>query len=475
MIQIKSNIFSDGKYLRYMIFDKDRFMYVGNDFLRNVKTIDFSDKYIYPGFIDSHTHLLWYGMNLVRCNLFGVTSEDEIYEKIKNYISDNPLIEYVIAEGFDESTFAKPSLPSRKTLDRIFGKIPIIVKRICGHVAVLNTESFNLLKKYISENYESETGILREGIVLSLNSVLKPKMKEKLLAMKEAQRKFFSLGITSIGDMGTSDSLDIYKSDELILDVFFYYPANYSEKLIGWKNKKNVKLKGLKLFTDGSIGGHTAAIYLPYKNTDSTGNIELSDDDFKLSVSIAKKRGYQLAIHAIGDRAIDFALKHIEKRTNDRIEHFELASREQILKTKKQKVFLSMQPNFIGNWSMKGQMYEMMLDKRYFKFNNSVNIISKESIPMGFGSDCMPPSPIYGIKSLKMAQFTNQRMEQLKAFEYYTEGSAKIMCEEKKLGKIKKGLISDFVVLNNRIEDIGKKPVSVEATFKKGKQVFTKE
>ena len=182
-----------------------------------------------------------------------------------------------------------------------------------------------------------------------------------------------------------------------------------------------------------------------------------------------------MAIHAIGDRAIDFALKHIEKRTNDRIEHFELASREQILKTKKQKVFLSMQPNFIGNWSMKGQMYEMMLDKRYFKFNNSVNIISKESIPMGFGSDCMPPSPIYGIKSLKMAQFTNQRMEQLKAFEYYTEGSAKIMCEEKKLGKIKKGLISDFVVLNNRIEDIGKKPVSVEATFKKGKQVFTKE
>ena len=475
MLQIKSNIYSCGEYFRYMAFQDGKFAYIGNERMKNAKTIDFSRQFIYPGFIDSHTHLLWYGLNLVRCSLFGVKSEDEIYARIEDYSAKNPKREYIIAEGFDETAFSKKGFPSKKTLDSMFGDIPVVVRRVCGHIAVLNTEAEKLLKKHLGGDYDENTGIAREGIILSLNTIFKPKKAEKILAMKAAQRMFFSLGITSIGDMATFDSFDIYNTASLNLDVFFYYPAKNAEKLSGWKDSKNVKLKGLKLFTDGSIGGYTAAVSLPYRGKKSFGALELTEAEFKSAVKIAGRNNYQLAVHAIGDRAIAFALKNLLKRKHDRIEHFELASAEQIHQAKKQKIFLSMQPNFIGNWSMDGQMYEERLDKKYYRFNNSVRTIAEENIPMGFGSDCMPPSPLYGIASLRNANFKNQRLSPIESLKYYTEGSSEIMFEEKTIGKIQKNYIADFTVLSGRIEDAGKKRLDVVSVFKRGKQVFTKE
>lgn len=475
MIQIKSNIYSEGEYLRFMVLRDGKIIYVGNTPLPGIDIIDYSSNYIYPGFIDSHTHLLWYGLNLVRCDLSGVNSEEEIYERIEIYLGEKSNVNYVIAEGFDETTFKKNGFPSINKMDERFPDIPVIVRRICGHIAVVNTKAYKLLKKHINKNFDAKTGIVKEGIILSLNTVLKPGKAEKLSALKEAQKKLFSLGITTISDMATDDSFEIYNSKDLELNVFFYYPALFSKNLNEWRDNDNAVLKGLKLFTDGSIGGRTAAISIPYTDSGTKGEIILSEKDFQKAVHEANKKNYQLAVHAIGDRAIEFALDNLKKRRNDRIEHFELSSKKHIERVKEQKIFLSMQPNFIGNWSMPGQMYEQRLSEKYFKFNNAVNSINKQNIPMGFGSDCMPPSPIYGIESLKNAFFANQRINPTEALKFYTEGSAEIMFEKRLYGKIKKGYYADFTILDNPIEKTAVKKLHVISTFKKGKQVFTKE
>ncbi|MGE3062305.1 MAG: amidohydrolase [bacterium] len=475
MYQIKANVLSGGRFFRFIGIERERIAFIKDSSEKNIETIDLSDKYIYPGFIDAHTHLLWYGLNLIRCNLSGVKSEEEIYLRIEKYARENLNSEYIIAEGFDETKFKKNKFPSKAMLDAMNLKKPVIVRRVCGHIAVLNEEAVRLLKNQLNGNFDNRSGIAREGIVLSLNTVLKPAKADMQRALSEAQNMFFSLGITSIGDMATYDSFDIYDSRNLKLDVFFYYPAMLAENLQGWKDRKNVKLKGLKLFTDGSIGGRTAALTIPYKNTKEKGEIVLKRTDFRKAFATAEKNSYQLAVHAIGDEAIEYSLKNLVGRKNDRIEHFELAAREQIDRVRKQSLMLSMQPNFIGNWAMKGQMYEERLDKKYYEFNNVVSEIYEKSIPLGFGSDCMPPSPVYGIESLAKAQFENQRMKPSISLKCYTEGSAEIMNEGKNFGKLEKGYFADMTVFDSPIEKIPAKNPRIVMTFKRGKKVFTKE
>ncbi|HAF08327.1 MAG: amidohydrolase [bacterium] len=468
-ILFESKVFDGKGYKNFLLVENGKIVSIQKERIGDYdKFVDLKDKYIYPSFFDSHTHLVWYGLNLLRCDLNGVISVDEIVERIENYLKVNGDSDFVIAEGYDETKFEKEENLDRKILDVHFKNIPVIVRRVCGHIAVFNSEALKFLKK---SNYIEDLkgdGILKEGVVLKLNKIFKPSKDELIKAFRVAQRKFLSLGITSISDMATFDSLEIYKGIDPILDIFFYYPWENEKELEGWTDRKKIKLKGLKVFTDGSIGAYTAALYTNYKNG-LKGKIFISKSDFKKIVLKSKEKGYQLAIHSIGDRATDFVLENLLDPEGHRIEHFEISSKEQIDRVKEKGIFLSMQPNFIGNWALKGQMYEKRLNKKYFEFNNVFGYILKKGIPLAFGSDCMPPSPLYGLNSLRIAEFKEQRISFKDGFKCYTEGSAKIVGEEKRFGKLSEGFNADFIVTDKRIDDLD---VKIVETYKEGKVVF---
>jgi len=468
-ILFESKIFDGRGFKNFLLVENGKVVSLQQERVKDYdKFVDLKERYIYPSFFDSHTHLVWYGLNLLRCDLNGVVSVGEIIERIDEYLKVNSDTNFVIAEGYDETKFEKEEKLNRKILDRHFKNIPIVVRRVCGHIAVFNSESLKFLKR---SNYIEDLkgdGILKEGVVLKLNKIFKPSKDELIKAFRVAQEKFLSLGITSISDMATFDSLEIYKGIDTILDIFFYYPWENEKELTGWSDRKKIKLKGLKVFTDGSIGAYTAALYNNYKNG-LKGKIFIKKSDFKKIVLKAKEKGYQLAIHSIGDRATDFVLENLDEPKGHRIEHFEIASKDQIQKVQEKGIYLSMQPNFIGNWALKGQMYEKRLNKKYFEFNNVFGYILKKRIPLGFGSDCMPPSPLYGLNSLNIAEFEDQRIPLLDGFRCYTEGSAEIVGEEKRLGKLSKGFNADFIVTDKKIDDIG---VKIVETYKEGKVVF---
>ncbi|MEO0281421.1 MAG: amidohydrolase [candidate division WOR-3 bacterium] len=468
-ILFESKIFDGKSFKNFLLVENGKVVSLDNEKFKVFdKHIVLTNKYIYPSFFDSHTHMIWYGLNLLRCNLTGVKSVEEIIYRIKKYLKDNKDSKFVITEGYDETKFLKKEKLNKKILDQHFKNVPVIVRRVCGHIAVFNSEAIEYLKK--SEKFEdfSDDGVLKEGIVLKLNTIFKPDKKELFKAFKIAQEKFLSFGITSVSDMATFDSLDVYSEVDSVLDIFFYFPWENEKKLSEWKDKDRIKLKGLKIFTDGSIGAFTAAVYKNYKNG-QRGKIFISEKDFKQIVLIAKEKNYQLAIHSIGDRATDFVLKNLSDPEGHRIEHFEISSKEQIEKVKEKGIFLSMQPNFIGNWGLKGQMYEERLNKNYFEFNNVFRYIFNKKIPLGFGSDCMPPSPLYGLNSLKKALFEEQRIDFIDGFKCYTEGGARIVHEEKKLGKLLKGFKADFIVTDKRINE---DDVKIVETYKEGNLVF---
>ncbi len=464
---IHSNIFTDEGYKKYLLVENEKISYVGN---KNIKfydrLINLKDYFIYPSFFDSHTHIIWYGLNISRCDLSNVRDQDEIIQRIRDYISKNPQIKVVIAEGYDETKFTKNFLPSRKFLDLHFKDKPVILRRICGHIAVFNTEGLKFVKGYIKDF--PKDGVIKEGIVLKLNTLFKPDREELVKSFKKAQEIFLSYGITSISEMATSDALELFEEIDPILDIHFYFPWEFEKKLSGWKDKKNIRLKGLKVFVDGSIGAYTAALYGRYDNKKS-GKIFIGKETFKKIITIAMKKGYQLAIHSIGDRSTDFVLNNLPEKSNHRIEHFEITNQEQIKRVKRMGLFLSMQPNFIGNWALKGQMYEKRLPDKYYKFNNVFKVIVKENIPLGLGSDCMPPSPMYGINSLSIAQFQSQRLDFYEGLKFYTYGSAFINGVENIVGKIKENYKADFIVMDKRIEE---KNVKILKTFKNGVEVY---
>ncbi len=467
---VRSNIYNNGRYVEYMIVDNGVITYIGNDqpsYKGNIE--DLSDGFIYPGFIDSHMHLMQYGLSLLRCDLRGSINRDEIYQRIDEFIKQHSDRVFIIAEGFDESTFSNIGLPEKKILDKISPLVPLIVRRICGHIAVVNNAAEDVLRKspYFGKT-KIENGILKEGIILHLNRVFDTSDKMKEHGLLKAQSELFSHGITSIGDMSTEETIAFLRKGILALNVISYFPAD-SINSIEKDEKIRESIAGIKIFLDGAIGSYTAAMDIPFKNTNNAGDLLVCEKELRKLHLFAEKFDLKIAAHAIGNRAICLAADILTE--GHRIEHCEIASENVLHIIKKKNIYLSMQPNFIGNWGMKGQMYENRLNDSDYKFNNVCSYIDKIGIKMGFGSDNMPVSPLYGIKSTVNAGFDNQRLNPLRAMELYTSGSSDIMNIENR-GELKENTFADYVVLSAPLEKISEKAIEVIITVKNGKTVY---
>ncbi|MDY6786797.1 MAG: amidohydrolase family protein [candidate division WOR-3 bacterium] len=467
---IKGKVWSKGEYYSYLGFENGIIKSIGNESPPEYE--DLSSLYIYPGFIDSHMHFLYHGLNLIRCSLNNARSPEDIYERIRLYAADNGGRKFIIADGFDETAFDNEEMPDGNVLNEMFPDIPVIIRRICGHVGVINRQAYQLMKDDITE-YDSMKQIMMEGPILRLNDFFPEDRQSKIRAMRKAEQDLFSKGITSIGDIATSDSPALYEEFETDLDIFFYLPYEYYNETFSFSNRSNIRFKGLKIFADGSVGGRTAAFSMNYLKSRESGALLLTDSQLKGIVEIAEKDGLQTTVHAIGDRAIEQALKILPAQ--NRIEHFEFPTEDQIKKTAERNIYVSLQPNFIGNWGQQGGMYQKRLPSALFKRNNPYREIVKVGIKAGFGSDDMPVSPIYGIGSVLNAPFDSQSISIEKAVELYTNGSSDIMNE--KSGILDTGRPADFTAMSKPFDEYvtGDKMPEIISTYKKGRKVFNRE
>lgn len=390
-------------------------------------------------YIDAHTHLVGFGLEKMMLPLDEVKSKDEMYLRLKEYL-DKKERKYVIGSGWDESKWKEKKLPLRNEIDKIDNSIPIILRRICGHIAVCNSAALNM----IPENYkrERDTGIIYEEAVLYINEIFKPDFNTIKDAIRIGIQEFKKLGIVGISDMMNPEYFEAYveldKNDELDIFVSAYIFDKDIERIKELKEFKKIKLKGIKIFMDGSIGARTAAISnFSYLDTKAKGLLLKNSEYIEKILKFAEDNGFQLAIHCIGDRAIGEALKgfkKIDKRNplRHRIEHFELATDEQIDEAIKRNIILSMQPNFIGNWSKKDGLYGIAFGDKYV-LNNRIGLILRKGGFVAFGSDGMPYSPEYGIKSVVESPIPDQRISYEESIRCYTYNSAYASSLEKEI------------------------------------------
>lgn len=303
------------------------------------KTIDLGGRMVAPGFQDSHIHLVTGGIELGQCNLNGLANKEEIFAAIRDYAARNPGQPWVTGGGWDLPIFPKAN-PTREELDKLVPDRPACLDAADGHSSWVNSRALKIAgitKKTpdpaggrIERDPKTgePTGTLREsaaGLVEKHIPELAAEDYHKgLRAGLEMARRF---GITSIIEASAREKiLDAYaaldKSGEMTLRVLasLYVdtdkgPAEVDRlvKLRGTYRGPHLKSTTAKIFADGVIESHTAALLEPYLDRPGDRGLPLIEPEAFNKLAIAlDAAGFQIHVHAIGDRAIRMTLDAME-------------------------------------------------------------------------------------------------------------------------------------------------------------------
>lgn len=464
------------------------------------------DGMILPGFIDSHVHLIWGGIEMGECQLIGLTSDEEIISKIETYVNEYPDLKWIRGNGWSLPVF-KDGNPSKNILDKINAKKPMYFLSADGHSAWVNSKALSIAgltentRDPINGRIERDpksgapSGVLREDAMALVETWIPNYTKEQIknglhISVKEANK----FGITSILDAGT-ESIKPKKSKEVYFDGLDAYReatenkeislrvngSQYVSPLTWRKDIKNIKnrrfnnsqgsMNTVKIFADGVIEAGTGALLEPYVGTNNFGDLYWDPDTLKIVVSTIEKEGFQIHFHAIGDKAIRTTLdafeyaRKINRLTNMRhmISHAQLIHPEDIARFKKLDIIASFQPLWAYPDPYMKELTIPVLGPIRSKWNYPLRSLLSSGARIAAGSDWSVTSlnPLYGIEVAITRQklgspdgeiLNKDETVDLEAIlEAYTIEGAHSLFRENEIGSLKKGKLADIILLDKNL------------------------
>ncbi|MHC1732651.1 MAG: amidohydrolase [Bacteroidales bacterium] len=474
--------------------------------------IDLGGRFVAPGFIDSHLHLLQGGSNLASVQLRDASTPEEFIRRIKEYAATLKPGTWIL--GGDWDGMGWESLPQKDWIDSVIPENPVFVSRLDGHMALANSLAMKLAGvdrriKDVSggtitrDGSGEPTGIFKDN-AMDLISVKIPEQSAEEVdrAIIAAMNYLASNGVTSahaVDAAAYADALERVRArGEQITRLY------YLQTISRWKDMKEqverdgrgdrwISTGGVKGFVDGSLGSHTAAFLEPYTDLQTdTGLFVNSEKDLYNWILESDKAGLQVVIHAIGDEAINFLLNAYEKVAAEngerdrrfRIEHSQHIAPADIERYGKLKVIASMQPYHAiddGRWA------EEYIGPERVKTTYAFRSLLDSGATLAFGSDWFvaPATPlegIYGAVTRRTLDGKNpegwvpeQKITVEEALKAYTINAAYASFEEDLKGSLEPGKLADFVVLDRDITVID--PVDIwdvkaQQTWVGGKKVF---
>lgn len=479
--------------------------------------IDLEGKFVYPGFIDSHGHLLGYGISLSVLDFSDTKSPDDIAKMVSEKAKSIKPGEWIIGRGWDQNKWIKKEFPTHHILDKAAPNNPVFLIRTDGHAVWVNINA--MIEAGITPETEEPAGgkILKmkdgepSGVFIDaamnlIERVRKDMTKEqKENAILIASNMLATMGITEIHDMGIDDDLiQIYKKliDENKLPIRIYAFIDGLGKT--WDMYKNqgrqvysndfLTIAGIKLYIDGALGSRGAALIQPYNDDkENRGLTLLSESDIQKITEDALKNKFQVAIHAIGDRGNNIVLNAYEKALSNvnikdhrlRIEHAQILDPNDVNRFSALSVIPSMQPIHATS-----DMYwaESRLGSKRLKYAYMWKSLINTGAIIPSGSDFPVENPdiisnfyaattrkdkqgkpnswssdkhlfVYDPNDIDTTNYSNgwyakEKMSREEALKSFTIWGAYAAFQEKVKGTIEKGKYADLVVLSDNILEV---------------------
>jgi len=472
------------------------------------RVIDAKNKTIVPGFVDCHVHMTGFGHFLHTLNLRNVESIKEMQQKLREYVQKNPERSWSLGGRWDQDGFVEKRYPTRWDLDAAVADIPVFLIRVCGHLGVANSRALQLAgiskettvdggKIDLDEASGEPNGVLRENALeLVWKAIPKPSPKELEEACISACKKAVEAGLTCVHwIVGSAEEIRIIQrlhfEGKLPLRVYLGISVDLLDQLVdlglptGFGNDM-VKIGFVKVFADGSLGARTAALKEPYSDKPKTRGIILyTQRKLNRLVSKAHRAGLQLAVHAIGDRAIEAVLKafenalkkHPRKNHRHRIEHCSVLNPMLIERMKRLGLIASVQPHFVVSdfWVVD------RVGKDRARWVYTFKTLMKKGLIVTSGSDCPvePIDPLFGVwAAVTRKSFAEESLTVKEALKTYTLNAAYASFDEERRGTIEAGKLADFTILSDDLFNVPPesiKDIRVEMVFVDGKMVYARE
>lgn len=370
--------------------------------------------FLTPGFWDAHVHLLHVGLRRQRLDLSATRSLAEASAALERFAGEHRELPVLWAEGWDESAWTEARRPTREELDRVVPDRIVVMRRVCGHLAVLNTRA--LAGAAVRWPDLPADGVLTEERVMGLAALWPATPVERERALRDAQEAALRLGILRVSEMGSEGSTDAYlgllKHGTLKLDVHLFFKPTQIDlalrlKQEGWLTQGRLHLGGVKLYADGSIGARTAALRAPYADRAGAGRLLYSDAELHQLFEQCRAHELPVAVHAIGDAAVAQVVAAAEAIVTRHglpphgwasIEHAELLDADLLERAVAVRLRFSMQPNFIARWGGPAGMYETALGPERWQQMNPLRAVRDAGAVLVFGSDGMPMDPALGLQ-----------------------------------------------------------------------------
>ncbi len=307
-------------------------------FPRAARTIDLQGKLVTPGFNDAHLHFLSGGLSLLRVDLNGAKTLDEALGRIAARVKELPEGAWVQGRGWDHTLWGG-RFPTRQDLDKIAPRNPVILQRVDGHVSWVNSlamQQANVTRATtnpeggeIERDAQGEpTGILKETAAGLVGRIVPaPSRAEQMQALERALQEARSYGITSISDNSGYETTKLYrdllKANRLTVRIAEW--QNFEDTVAELKRQRvefaafkddplRIRLTALKGYVDGTLGSRTAAMLEPFHDDKTNSGIPRRPaEELTRMVVERDAAGFQIALHAIGDKANRMALDSFAK------------------------------------------------------------------------------------------------------------------------------------------------------------------
>ncbi|SKC36867.1 amidohydrolase [Maledivibacter halophilus] len=464
------------------------------------KVFDLKGKTVVPGFYDSHLHLISTFLKEISVNLENARSIPDILDLIEEARKNLKSNTFIYGSSLSEFRLKEKRLPTRRELDKVAPDVPVILSSIEFHTIVVNSFTMNLFRiPFTTNSFEKDefnifTGRIRNRGCFIARRKMYEMMSDDLhvLGMDSAIDKIIKKGVTTLvavegGSLFHDKHVDILMNNmkSIPVDVNIFYSTTDIKKVIS----KDLPRIGGDIFLDGSITSQNAALFKPYR--DSKNNKGLLFFTFNELVEFIRQShdlGLQVAVHAVGNRGIDFLLDAYQKVLSEsdhkchrhRIEHFELPTKEQITRVEELGLILAMHPTYEIYFRNKGETYDVRIGKERSLMTNPFREIFDCGIIVAgcSDSDVMRVDPLLGVYAAVNHPNPNSRITPFEALKMYTINGAYSVIEDNIKGSIKEGKIADLAVLDNNpltVDSKCIKDIEVISTMKNGEFIYIKE